>query len=756
MSNGLNRYNRPKMSCRQLTVILQNDANSAFAQRLANSLATSSHAAILVVDEKNLDGRFDESDNFPGISQGLIAAITSQQAELNLSNQEIALVGIGSTANIAAATALRFEYGLVVCLGRSLDQENVIGAWSEVRTRLLQSISRNSSNSPTRVVRIDYDEFFDMYDSSLNQLQNCTDIRYVNNSISGIETLYQWAEPAMLSYISLHSYGLNGINSRTIGKEQSRNLITVPKRCVAAIRKVSVSANQIQLRGYALIEGSAANRYGQQRVRLELASPTEKYSISVGALPDTGASLDNWREKFVDYSISGFSSYGNLGLNLDALNIGTYGLSISVESEKASLSAEKIHAEHLNVSWGSGEFFYTYISSTEGITISKKLIAANSGGSRFVNVDNFHVDENKLMVSGIFAVQGLSMADWQSGNFFLTIQGPESRTYNLAKLNHVSAREVFVGDGIDYAKAYFTTPGQNGLLLENDLLSGAYDPLLHFVHESGAHFIQPLEASLLVKRRNQFSISSNVSQATRSAIEKSFAREFVLNFEPINEPELASDALTRKSRCLFGRDGGLLATDVVSSDVFEAHIDDLLARSTDILVVDLLDTVLSILHVAGLSCEKISNLLISSAINCECDTDKLEINTDFDQSILEQEIVKFSKSFVAGSLKSDRLRIVLNRILLTKEYENNSIRVVFDPKLINLINSTLESVEDSFISYCSPLKVSAFKNGMRSICGKKLDTSPTPIDFEPIYYSRFSHQFSDVIDSQILFESEKF
>lgn len=735
-------YFRPKLSSRHLLIILKTTCNAASTDVIERNLLAATSSAILVLDEASLLDSFDRENNFPGINRELRSIINDQKLTLNIRDENISVLGIGRSAEMAAAITLKMNFGMAIMLEPSIENNAVDGPKEGISKRIIQSTAANYEDSTSEILLISSNT------TKYNYLSKLKHFRFVfseNKQINSEAKMVIWAAPLVASFITMRSYGLSETHSRTIGREPKIAEFSQAAECLAAIRSTRVVANRINIVGYGVVDGLEATRYGDQRSWIEFEKQGERFRSVVGAVPDPMASVENWYECLVDYSIGGFASFGHLGLDLEYLPVGKYTMGISVENKMITRRTNRISSADSIQAWGNDGSLYVYAAANSVSKLCKYPVTQNSHGERYFVLTKNQIMNGRLYIEGQFAVQGQPMPDWSSGQYMLTLQGPVTRSYPLAKLNSINQSTPFSSDYLDYSKAFFSTQNQNGLLLDEDLPEGEYSAFVHFIL-SDILYTEQCESTLLVEQEYRRHFTLTGSAVTENAVNESLIANSAYSMDPeIKSLNPEAHQVDKDSICIdlqkvLGQQPELFDPSRLLTALLDKGAEE---PGNEVVLFDLLPSALFLLNSAGMTCDSLSRTLA----NAPCKSDHQQISDSFSIRSLEHGLNSYASNLSAlPDLEFFRKSLVLHRIQLPKEFEVDGERIFFDPATINSINETLNKLHLIFERVFSLTSIDVYSNGMRAKRRSNLKEYGSPLVYESNYYQKFSRELNKVIE----------
>ena len=732
------QFHRPKFSCQHLLVILKTPANGAVVAKIVATLQAATNSAILILNEVEFSEEFDEESGFPGINRELRSIVNDYQIKLGIKDHGVSILGVGKTAETATIIALKMNYGMAIMLQPSFQDPNVSDLKNSIKSRMLESAVSNYENSFANITLISSPSNKYNY---LNKLNSYKHIICENDKLNSIQKMELWAIPLISSYVGLQSYGLTVSQGRAIGREAATPKNAQSGECVAGVRKTTTVGNRINFTGYGILDGDKATRYGDQKIWVEFENQDYLYRSVVGAVPDPLTSIENWHERFVDYSISGFSSFGHLGLDLEMLPHGSYTMGVSVETKQALKKTETIISANCTQVWGNDNALYVYAAENSMSRLSKYPVVEDGHGQRSFSLSKHEITDGRLFIEGQFAVQGQAMPDWSSGHYMLSLQGPVTRSYPLAKLNGSDQENLFGSDRLNYSKSFYSTQNREGLLLEQDLPDGEYSLFIHFIH-SEILYTQKCAFKLVIQRKTVDHIVISGSELTKHALNYSLVTSSYCDMTQMSEFNNSIVVETTENDCAFGlselagRSFGLFDPTSYLKYSNDENLDE---GKRQIFIFDLLPSAIYLIASAGMPCKTLSQALKVEPCNVNHQTGSKQFSVE----TLDRYLASYASNLLPiPEQHFSKNPPILHCVQLPKEYEIDGERYFFDTRTINIINETLDKLHKIFEDKYAFISIKAYKNGMRAKRKESMGSPGSPFVYESNYYDGFSRMLS--------------
>lgn len=247
----------------------------------------------------------------------------------------------------------------------------------------------------------------------------------------------------------------------------------------AFLKRCRFVGNHLHLSGVAFFRGVNVSSYGVYRKILLLTDGSNKYQYTIGTTLDKSISHAYYEGGYVDYSAGGFADIKGRGLDLMTLPLGVYKMDVvlstpSIKSTSTALLSER----SVDVKAIFHGYEYRIWDKNNQLFLSKRKIFAlplSSEKKPLFNLTDLRINDNRLFITGTFAVPGIELLNWGDARYYLVLlKGDDVYSFSLGLLNRLSNNSLLEdGFGV-YQKAAFGTIRMQGIDISH-LSVGIYD-----------------------------------------------------------------------------------------------------------------------------------------------------------------------------------------------------------------------------------------------------------------------------------------
>jgi hypothetical protein len=298
--------------------------------------------------------------------------------------------------------------------------------------------------------------------------------------------------------------GLGGFDSSLV--QPTLQAVKQRDEVVRSFTSIRFGGGRLYPQGFAFTKGCPAPSYGSISTKLRLRRDNQVWDFPLGGIIVPSLSTKHFENEFCDYSHGGFASPRHEGVDLDALPVGKYAVSLVVTQQGRGLTKPGRSDSPINVWGNTGDSLLNFRSDHQGSQLVKRDAIGPFPVGSYFTLDNKWVDGSLLHVEGIFAIAGIPAATYEDSGYYLVLMPLDAalpqRTLKIATGNQPGIGEL-VGDvWQDYSKACFATPGYRGIDL-SDLQPGSYD--MHVTARFGSSvFSRPLGEVLIMDKGLKF------------------------------------------------------------------------------------------------------------------------------------------------------------------------------------------------------------------------------------------------------------
>lgn len=651
-------------------LLMTDSEDKSLAQSLASFLASATTNPIYQVTFESARGHYG---SFPGDAAPARELLRSSVDEHQLNGAIV--VAQRKACSLALLIGSRIRASAVLLIEPTSRDEWVGDDLKEIEARTLVNQVKNFANEHLHVtffIRRESPGSRILFDSGASAI-GIGVFAYGWQANLSSNDLQEYFLPMIALTINMVNYGLRGSNVRVFDE----NLLPVvakdeSKECVAEIEMIGDINGRLAVRGNAQFRGVPANKYGRQHVKVVLVGSEEDFLFAVGPIKNESLTFRRWSVGQHDYSVSGFDTFGGLGLDISQVPPGKYDLALEVKNNKNAARVFPFVKQDLEPTYFFSRSTLTLIENVdERIVVHRNTL--NSVDVReihdqdlLVTFDHSGIDVN--LASNTFVTRLVSGVE----RLFLLLMGNKNRIVEFK----------FKGSTSSYSLSF-----------NNDLPLGEYSLAL----TTGKDFAKTL-----------YDLKTNIVISGEK-------REVLLL------DTMLSGQLVR-----------FLKTSCQSTGRLAAHLlelEDLRYRCTNgkdqLLVIDLLDFAVS-MTMDSKGEENIE----------EADGSPVKCEDPYDSRVLmDASSAQSSFRALVSMVNTSSTTFYLNRVKLPNESVSASgARLFHDRKLVDAINSQVRNLEDQLLSYPNVKIVDAWKRGMR--CVPDIDGRFDPYSVEALYFGR--------------------
>lgn len=280
--------------------------------------------------------------------------------------------------------------------------------------------------------------------------------------------------PLILSVLNFLSEGIypafgkmvNGSESINAPKNVDSILPNIEQQPTGEITKISVSDSKLYIEGFGFFRNKSVSRYGEISYYLKLKSRQDEFAVRLGQDKDNLLSTRQFSGKYVDYSHAKFATMRHLGIDLKALPDGRYDIEVETIDDDFKGTVADFASGISPKNFIDRDATYRIIKSGVKFVLVKDSFAVNSRMNTYFKLESMFVDQSKFYLQGYFVPSGFQFETWRSISYYLRLVNIEDNRTFLFKLASANRDDACTLSGdiyLDQSKAYFATPGYNGI-----------------------------------------------------------------------------------------------------------------------------------------------------------------------------------------------------------------------------------------------------------------------------------------------------
>lgn len=625
-----------------------------------------------------LEFNFLEADlrPLPGDSSKLYSLVSSSVSLLETDYSEIIMVAVGSCCSAALAVGHELDASAILLISPTSSADWQKQAESEIESRIIPTVILNKMHSSTQIY-----VFVDSRDSITRTLwdieplaQNFSLYSYSWPLNASFDELIEYFKPLISTSILNTNYDSTGVRSRLFD-ERSMSVVgdKGPHRHKSEILHFGNRDERLTLQGNAQIIGFAAEKYGRQQVKILLNDGASSHIFSVGPVRKDSISFRKWELFQTDYSVSGFSTFGGHGLDIENLALGTFEIRVQVKNRDLTGECSPSNSTNLNrVNFIHRDILSTVWFDSNGMFLSRKIINSLTAFKFPKNAILFTCSESDIVLrSELFGLFGVLNSDIENIDL------------------------LFVGDRSFRAKGVSDGSGKQ-LTVSLDGATPLGDYRLFGVNPN-------VTESSIIDFNVKFTLTAT---RTRVILIRSAMGEQLYDF--------FADS---------NRAGSLVESSLLNLNNLPSKID---MHGEAPLVVDLLDlALLQLLDDSDYGNEK-DDPAIPKIFSEELLAIASEYSSGWEPllSDLESLVERWPG------------QVVLHQVVIPTESESsNGVRFFFDPKFVRDLNARLSILESNFLKKFNVVRLTPWAKGIRARMFTQ--ASPSPLQMEEVYFRRF-------------------
>lgn len=666
----------------RLVVVVSDTANSQKSSELIDYLNIATSNPLMSVE---FDFDEEEFRPLPGDSTKLYSIISSNITLLDTYYREIIIVALGSCCSTAVVVGHDLNASAILLISPSSSANWKKQSEAEIESRIIPTVILNKIQSSTQI-----HAFVDSRNLITRELLDIEPLAQNFNLYSyswpidiSTEELIEYFKPLVSASILNINYNNTAVRSRIID-ERSISAASQTGLCRyrSEIFHVANSDERFIVQGNAQIIGSAAEKYGRQHVKVVLDDGKSNHIFSVGPIRKNDISFKKWEVFQTDYSVSGFSTFGGHGLDIENLPLGTFEIRVQIKNRDLTGECSPSNSTISN----EINFIHRDILSIVGFNCNRMFLSRE----KIDSMNSFKFPKDEI-------------------------------TFTCIKSDLVLRSELFalfkiLGTDIENVDLLFI--GDRSFRVE-----GTSDA-------TGKQLTASLDGATPLGDYRLFGISRHVTE--------SGLIDFNVKLSITGTPTkvtLIRSAMGEQLFDYFGnlnRSRKLVETSLLNLNNLptQANIDD-----SGPLVIDLLDLALLQLIDDSANSNQQYNPLIPEIYSEEVLAIASEYSSDW--GLLHRDLESLVQRWPG--------KVFFHEIVIPSECEDsNGARFFFDSEFVRDLNTRLRNLESDFIEKNEVVRLSPWAKGVRAHMFDH--SSPSPLQMEEVYFRRFERSLLHELD----------
>jgi len=424
------------------------------------------------------------------VESTVIALIDSTLKKYGLSKYQCSLLGASKGGSAAIYFGLKYDYKNIIASCPQLYIGSYVkNSWPQSAKNILGSISEDKIAKMDSLIPqlLSLDQSIDRniyLITSPDDIQYKVEIepnlhhfsKYLNFNFVVTRSALAWQHnnitrynvPIILSIILAHGEGIiprfGMVNNGVPLNHDLNNELLNDGSGVAAVSKCTLKNERLHLSGVAFQRGIPFDTPSCMRRTLVLVSESHSFTSELSSLVNQDINYNYYLSEHVDYRAAGFTLTDKGGFELKKLPDGVYNLHVDMlmgETKRNILTSKPFDIRGL-----VDQSDVRIVGTESGVTIFKQPLISSYTPTHFT-IDKKWQKNSLLHLEGVFAVQGIEVAEWGTIRYYLILKSDKNQfAFELGNA-HREKLNIDIGKSMGvYQKAYYATPKFEGISLE--------------------------------------------------------------------------------------------------------------------------------------------------------------------------------------------------------------------------------------------------------------------------------------------------